>query len=70
MLIKYLLLFLFFSQKWQNKWTTCIRQKAKPAKQLMIALPDTWLKLPWKAFVRVTVNFAGPFLTIQGCGKR
>ena len=57
-------------KEWQSKCTTCIRQKAKPAKQLMSALPEIRLKLPLKAFVRVAVDFAGPFATIQGRGKR
>ena len=56
-------------KEWQNKCTTCMRQKAKPAKQLMSALPEIWLKLSLKAFVCVAVAFAGPFVTIQGHGK-
>ena len=31
---------------------------------------DIRLKLPLKAFVHVAVDFAGPFATIQGRGKR
>ena len=57
-------------KEWQNKCTTCMRQKAKPAKQLTSALPEIRLKLPLKAFVSVAVDFAGPFATIQGRGKR
>ena len=36
----------------------------------MSVLPDIRLKLPLKTFFRVSVDFAGPFGTIQGRGKR
>ena len=54
----------------QNKCTTYIRQKAKPAIQLMSALPEKRLKLLLQAFVHVPVDFAGLFTTIQGHDKR
>ena len=36
----------------------------------MNTLPEIRLKLSLKAFVCVAVDFAGPFATIQGQGKR
>ena len=36
----------------------------------MAPLPDIRLKLPLRAFDRVSVDFAGPFITKQGRGKR
>ena len=34
------------------------------------ALPKIRLKLPLRAFARTAVDFAGPFVTIQGRGKK
>ena len=48
----------------------CARRKAKNAGQKMAPLPDIRLKLPLRAFDRVSVDFAGPFITKQGRGKR
>ena len=48
----------------------CQRRKAKAAKQIMAPLPKIRLKLPLRAFARTAVNFVGPFVTVQGRGKR
>ena len=47
----------------------CQRRKAKPAKQLMGALPANRLRPSFQAFTQVGLDFAGPFTTIQGRGK-
>ena len=39
---------------------------AKPASQMMAPLPATRVTTPLRAFVRVGVDYAGPFLTKQG----
>ena len=59
-------------KKWQATCATCKKAKAnaKPALQLMAPLPDTRCKLPLKAFAEIAIDFAGPFTTLQGCGKR
>ena len=48
----------------------CRKRKAKSAKQIMAPLPKIRLKLPLRAFARTAVDFAGPFVTIQGRGKK
>ena len=59
-------------KKWQATCATCKKAKAnaKPALQLMAPLPDTRCKLPLRAFAEIAIDFAGPFTTIQGCGKQ
>ena len=57
-------------KKWQATCATCKKAKAKPALQLMAPLPDTRCKLPLRAFAKIAIDFAGPFTTIQGRGKR
>jgi len=51
-------------------YTMCRRRKAKSAKQIMAPLPLIRLKSSIKAFVRTAVDFAGPFITIQGQGRQ
>ena len=48
----------------------CKRHKAKTGQQLMAPLPEIRLKAPLKAFARTAVDYAGPFITVQGRGKR
>ena len=36
----------------------------------MAPIPEIRLKLPMRAFTRTAVDYAGPFVTIQGRGKR
>jgi len=57
-------------KKWQATCAVCIKNNAKPATQLMAPLPDIRFKMPLRAFARIAVDFAGPFITIQGRGKR
>ena len=48
----------------------CIRKKAKPASQIMAPLPAVRLKEPLHAFIKISVDFAGPYYSIQGRGRR
>ncbi|PFX13817.1 hypothetical protein AWC38_SpisGene22069 [Stylophora pistillata] len=48
----------------------CRRRKAKAAQQVMAPLPKIRLKMPPRAFSRTAVDFGGPFMMIQGRGKR
>ena len=44
--------------------------RAFPGVQLMAPLPDSRVQIPLRAFARMAVDFAGPFITIQGRGKK
>ena len=48
----------------------CRRRKSKPCSQIMAPLPTSRLKPSLRAFARSAVDFAGPFITVQGRGKR
>jgi Integrase zinc binding domain len=48
----------------------CRRRKAKVASQLMAPLPKIRLQVPLRAFARTAVDFAGPFITMQGRGRK
>ena len=47
----------------------CQRHRNKAAAPLMAPLPGFRTAEPWRAFERVGVDYAGPFLTRQGRGK-
>ncbi|XP_065680585.1 uncharacterized protein LOC136094531 [Hydra vulgaris] len=53
----------------EAKCNKCKLRRCKPAQQLMAPLPAMRFKEPLSAFARIGINFAGPFLTIQGRGK-
>ena len=57
-------------REWERICSECKRRKAKPAVQVMAPLPQIRLKEPLRAFGRVAVDYAGPFITIQGRGQR
>ena len=48
----------------------CRRRKAKACEQVMAPLPISRLKKSLRAFTRTAVDFGGPFITVQGRGKR
>ena len=48
----------------------CRRRKAKLATQVMAPLPDARLKMSLRTFTNAAVDYAGPFITIQGRNKR
>ncbi|XP_070547615.1 uncharacterized protein [Ptychodera flava] len=45
-------------------------KKAKAAEQIMNPLPEIRLKKSLRAFAYTGTDFAGPFITLQGRGKR
>ena len=56
--------------EWERECGICRRRKAKNATQIMAPLPLSRLKTSLRAFTRCAVDFAGPFVTVQGRGKR
>lgn len=48
----------------------CRRRQARPAQQIMAPLPNIRLNMTLRAFASSAVDFAGPFITVQGRGKR
>ena len=57
-------------REWERECAECRRRKSKPCQQIMAPLPTSRLKTSLRAFTRCAVDFAGPFITIQGRGKR
>lgn len=55
---------------WERKCAVCRRRKAKPTHQIMAPLPNIRVQVPLRAFVHTAVDYAGPFVTIQGRGKQ
>ena len=55
---------------WERECSECRNRKAKVAKQIMAPLPKIRLKLPLRTFAQTAVDFARPFVTIQGRGKK
>ncbi|XP_070581780.1 uncharacterized protein [Ptychodera flava] len=52
--------------QWEKECAECRQQKAKSASQVMAPLPNIRLKMPLRAFADVAVDYAGPFVPIQG----
>ena len=57
-------------REWEAECFECRRRKTKAARQIMAPLPKIRLKLPLRAFARTAVDYAGPFITVQGRGKK
>ena len=55
---------------WEKSCNECKRKKNKMAKQVMAPLPSVRLRFTFRPFDQTAVDFAGPFTTIQGRGKR
>ena len=55
---------------WEAECFECCRHKTKPARQNMAPLPKIRVKLPLRVFVRTAIDYAGPFVTLQGRGKK
>ena len=53
----------------EAKCNKCKLRRCKPVQQLMAPLPAMRFKEPLRAFARIGIDFAGPFLTMQGRGK-
>ena len=57
-------------REWENECAECRRRTAKAAEQVMAPLPLARVKTSLRGFTRTSVDFGGPFVTIQGQGKR
>ena len=57
-------------REWEKECNRCRKMKAKTAGQIMAPLPKFRLKEPLHAFARTAVDYGGPYITIQGRGKR
>ena len=57
-------------REWERECAECRRRKSMPSQQVMAPLPTSRLKMSLRAFTRCAVDFAGPFITVQGRGKR
>ena len=57
-------------REWERECNKCKRRRAKATAEVTAPLPTTRVNLPLKAFSRVSLDFVGPFVTIQGRGKR
>ena len=53
-----------------GKQLECRRRKAKTCQQIMAPLPLPRLEMSMRAFTKTAVEFAGPFVTMQGREKR
>ena len=56
--------------EWERECGTCKRKRTKNALQIMVPLPLNRSKTSLRVFTRSAVDFAGPFVTVQGRGKR
>ena len=56
-------------KKYENHCIACKKKNTKGLTQIMAPLPSFRFTEPLGVFVRVAVDFAGPFETIQGRGK-
>ena len=54
----------------ENNCYGCKRRKAKIAKQIMAPFPAIRIKQSLRAFSRVSIDYGGPFITIQGRGRK
>ena len=57
-------------REWERECAECRRRKAKASQQIMAPLPLARVQTSLRAFTRTSVDFGGPFITIQGRGKR
>ena len=57
-------------REWERNCFKCRKLKAKPGCQIMAPLPENRVQVPIRAFTKVSVDYGGPFVTIQGRGRR
>ena len=57
-------------REWEKECAECRRRKAKACQQVMAPLPIVRLTTSLRAFTKTAVDFGGPFITVQGRGKR
>ncbi|CAC5357995.1 unnamed protein product [Mytilus coruscus] len=57
-------------REYEHECYTCRPKKAKVAEEVMAPLPEIRFKTPLHALALTAVDFGGPFITVQGRGKR
>ena len=57
-------------REWENECSTCQKRRNKCAAQIMAPLPEVRLRFTYRAFDQVAVDYAGPFITVQGRGRQ
>ena len=57
-------------REWERECNMCKRRKNKVASQIMAPLPKTRLGFSLRPFSKTAVDYAGPFITVQGRGLR
>ena len=57
-------------REWEGECNMCKRRKNKVASQIMAPLPKTRLGFSLRPFSKTAVDYAGPFITVQGRALR
>ena len=57
-------------REWEKACNEYRKRKLKAGEQVMAPLPNVRFRQPLRAFAYVSVDYGGPFVTIQGRGKR
>ena len=57
-------------REWENECNECKKRKNKTATKVMGPLPQSRLRFTYREFDQAAVDYAGPFKTIRGRGKR
>ena len=57
-------------RSWENEGNECKKRNTKLATQIMATLPKVCLRFTFQPFDQTAVDYAGPFITIQGRGRQ
>ena len=57
-------------RRWENECNECKKRRTKLATQIMAPLPKVRLRFTFRPFDQTAVDYAGPFITIQGRGRQ
>ena len=57
-------------REWEKLRNGCKRRRNQPASQVMAPLPKVRLRFTYRAFDQCGVDYAGPFTTIHGRGRK
>ena len=57
-------------REWEKECIMCRRRKSKACQPIMAPLPVSRIKTSLRAFTKTAVDYGGPFVTVQGRGKR
>ena len=57
-------------REWEGECNTCKRRRNKTSTQIMAPLPKIRLRFTFRPFDQTTLDYAGPFTTVQGRGIR